>query len=166
MEFQPIESIAPYHDLVPAEDRASELERFVTEWLTPQLAQMDRLRAEAVHVGVMYNLGRLAMGINSQLSSWIPRAERYRKQRRKEIAEAVRERGRADVTATNPNAKSGNKGWSEAKVKESVDAEIALWDALIESLRMVRDDMSTTISFAQTTMRWMRSEEMSGNLEA
>jgi hypothetical protein len=157
-DFVPIETIAPYKDLVPPEDRASELERFVTEWLTVQLAHMNQLRAEAVHKGVMYNMARVAMGVNSQLSSWIPRAERYRRQRKKEIADAVRERAAADKA-------SKTRTWNETQIKEHVDAELAIWDALIESLRLVRDDMSTIISFAQSTMRWMQTEEMTGNLQ-
>jgi hypothetical protein len=103
-------------------------------------------------------MARVAMGVNSQLSSWIPRAERYRRQRKKEIADAVRERAAADKA-------SKTRTWNETQIKEHVDAELAIWDALIESLRLVRDDMSTIISFAQSTMRWMQTEEMTGNLQ-
>jgi hypothetical protein len=159
-EFQPIESLAPYKDLVPQEDRASELQRFVTEWLAPQLAEINRLREVAVHKGIMYQMGLTALGVNSQLSSWIPRAQRYRRQRKQETGDSVRARAAADAKAVPPIK------WTEARIKDHIDAELALWDALIDSLRSVREDMMTIISFTQSTMRWMQTEEFQGNLQS
>lgn len=158
MEFQPIESLSPYKDLVPQEDRASELGRFVNEWLTPQLDQINELRLIAYHKDTMRKIATVALGINSQLSSWIPRAERYKRQRKNEISGGVRERALADK-------KAGVRSWTEPMIKAQIDADMAVWDALVQSLEMVRQDMSTYISFAQTTMKTMTTEEYSGNLQ-
>lgn len=157
--FQPIESLAPYKDLVPQEDRASELQRFVTEWLAPQLTEMNRLREVAVHKGIMYQMGLLAIGINTQLASWIPRAKVYRRQRRREVGDVIRARAAADGRATPPIK------WAEGRIKDHMEADLAMWDELISSLTFVRDDMMTIISFAQSTMRWMQTEEFQGNLQ-
>ncbi len=159
MDFQPIESLAPYKDLIPPEDRASELERFVTEWLTPQLDRLNVLRREALHKVVFYDMGLVALGINSQLSSWIPRSERYRRQRKGEIVSAVRDRAHADHAAK-------TRKWTEATIKAQVDSELAVWDALVQSLKMVREDMFAIISFTQSSMRNIRNEELQGNIQS
>lgn len=155
--FRRIESIAPYEGLVPDETRAQQLERFVEDWLTPELGRLNELRIHAIHKQQIHEMGMIAMGINSQLASWLPRA---RKQRRDRVSEVTRE----VVEQSDKRVEIGHKKLTERDIKHRIEDQMSTWDALVDSLQMVHANMNNVISFSQSSMRSITSDELGGSL--
>lgn len=141
-----------YQPLARPDDPEQALAAFIEQRLAPELAALAQAHAGAVHKMDLYDLGRRAGALRFEVSSWLAEAQRLLSQA---TAEQLSVAHRANLADRDEKAAAPME-----ILRANAKGRVALLQRAVDMLKYAREDLGSTLSFVQSSMRSMRDEEL------